>query len=157
MLENKINKNLLDNILHQLRQDNIQKTVVGAVIFIDEKTPLLLKRKSDDFMGGLVELPSGTLENNEFLIDSLIREIKEETNLDIKSIDYYVDVFDYVSGSGKKTRQINFVVTPENMNIKLSEEHVTFYTYNIESEEFKKLNISSKTKKIIEKAVKIFN
>ena len=85
-------------------------------------------------MGGLIELPSGTVEKDEFLIDGLIREIKEETNLEIKSIDKFIGTFDYFSSSGKKTRQVNFVVSVTNNDIKLSDEHEAFYILSKDSE-----------------------
>lgn len=142
----------INKILKTIKEEHIQKIVVGAVIFLKPKSVLLLKRKSNDFMGGLIELPSGTVEKDEFLIDGLIREIKEETNLEIKSIDKFIGTFDYFSSSGKKTRQVNFVVSVTNNDIKLSDEHEAFYILSKDSEEFKTLNISSKTKEIIEKS-----
>ncbi len=61
-------------------------------------------------MGGIYELPSGKVEPGEVLDQALIREVKEETGLDIESITNYLGSFDYSSGSGKKTRQFNFTV-----------------------------------------------
>ncbi|WP_406269627.1 NUDIX hydrolase [Nocardia sp. NBC_00881] len=40
----------------------------------------------------------------------LIREVQEETGLDVTSITNYLGEFDYQSGSGKKCRQFNFTV-----------------------------------------------
>ena len=82
---NKVPQTTLNKILEDIKNDEIQKIVVGAVILIEKDSPLLLKRKSDDFMGGLIELPSGTLEPHEDIISGLIREIKEETNCDVVS------------------------------------------------------------------------
>ena len=102
-------------------------------------------------MGELVELPSGTLEPNEDILIGLKREIKEETNLDIKSVDTYLGSFDYLSSSGKKTRQLNFRVTTIDANIKLSKKHEEFYLCSKTSEEYRKLNISEKIREIIER------
>jgi len=150
---NKVPQTTLNKILEDIKNDEIQKIVVGAVILIEKDSPLLLKRKSDDFMGGLIELPSGTLEPNEDIISGLIREIKEETNLNTNSVDSFIDTFDYISSSGKKTRQINFKVTPLNKNIKLSPEHDSFFVVSINNEEYLNLNISQNTRKSIEKAI----
>jgi 8-oxo-dGTP diphosphatase len=38
------------------------------------------------------------------------REVKEETDLDVAGISDYLGHFDYMSGSGKKSRQFNFAV-----------------------------------------------
>jgi 8-oxo-dGTP diphosphatase len=70
-----------------------------------------LKRPSDDFLGGIYELPSGKVEEGETLLDALHREVNEETGLKIEKIKEYAGSFDYVSKSGKKTRQFNFIVT----------------------------------------------
>lgn len=90
-------------------QDGIERFVVGALIKRDDAF-LILQRQADDFMGGINELPSGKVEKNETLPDALKRETKEETGLDVSEILDYIGHFDYISGSGKKTRQFNFVV-----------------------------------------------
>ena len=61
-------------------------------------------------MGGIFELPSGKVEAGEALDSALIREVKEETGLDVAAIRDYLGCFDYISGSGKKSRQFNFAV-----------------------------------------------
>lgn len=102
MIENNISEKILNNIEKDLLKDGIEKVVVGAVIFLSQETPLLLRRTASDFMGGLVELPSGTVDKGETLIEALVREVKEETGLSVASIDSYIGYFDYLSGSGKK-------------------------------------------------------
>ena len=154
---NNISEDIVNKLLEDIKTDKIQKIVLGAVILIENNSPLLLKRTQNDFMGGLVELPSGTLEPQEDMIMGLIREVKEETGLDIKSIDFFIGSFDYLSSSGKKTRQINFKVTTYEKNIKLSEEHDNYFIYSINSKEYENLNISSKTKNIVEKAILLNN
>ncbi len=151
-MQNNVSKEVMIKIYQDIKQDGIQKVVVGAVIDMGEKQPLLLKRTSDDFMGGLVELPSGTVDNGETLEDALVREVKEETNLTITKITKFISTFDYLSGSGKKTRQVNFKVQILDKNIKLSSEHEAYYTYTVDSPAYRQLNISSETKKVILKA-----
>ena len=71
-------------------------------------------------------------------------EVKEETNLDIDKICGYIDFFDYISGSGKKSRQFNFwVKTKSNNNIKLSEHDE--YKWLSAKECYSDKNITSKT------------
>lgn len=145
-----IEKQLLD----QCNTDSIQKIVVGAVIRYENKT-LCVKRVSDDFMGGLVELPSGGKDDDEGVVEGLVREIQEETGIVIAQTDQfnYVDSFDYASGSGKKARQLNFVVTliqlPE---VTLNpEEHSEYYW--LSNDELDQYNISDHTKNTILKAL----
>ncbi len=157
MIRNDISEKILNNIEKDLLKDGIEKIVVGAVIFLSQETPLLLRRTASDFMGGLVELPSGTVDKGETLIEALVREVKEETGLSISSIDSYIGYFDYFSGSGKKTRQLSFMVKTSDTNVTLSSEHDAFYTLSISAQEFKKLMISDQTKNIIQTACKKSN
>ena len=107
-------------LLEKGKKDGIIKNVVGGIVVKDNKF-LILKRKSDDFMGGILEIPSGNMEIGEDIPTALIREIKEETNLDVTSIKFFVNSFDYISGSGKKARQYNFLVEVNDNNIELTE------------------------------------
>lgn len=111
-----------DLLIKKAKEDEIIKFVVGGVIINDKNEILILTRKTNDFMGGIDELPSGNIEENEGIYDALKREIKEETNLDLEKVCSYINSFDYLSSSGKKARQFNFVVkVKETKNIKLTE------------------------------------
>ncbi len=90
-------------------RDGIQQFVVGGVV-CDGGDVLLLRRPGSDFMGGIFELPSGKVEPGEDLDAALVREVKEETGLDVTEISGYLGCFDYRSGSGKRSRQLNFTV-----------------------------------------------
>ena len=92
------------------RIDEIVKLVAGAIILNQENEILFLKRREDDFMGGILELPSGVVEKGEKINEGLEREVKEETNLDIDKLGIFVNTFDYLSSSGKKSRQFTFEV-----------------------------------------------
>jgi 8-oxo-dGTP diphosphatase len=99
--------------------DGIQQLVVGAVVQHDNDV-LLLKRPETDFMGGIWELPSGKVEKNESLDQSLAREVLEETGLTVTDITATLRSFDYTSGSGRRSRQFNFAVdvaAPEPVNL----------------------------------------
>jgi 8-oxo-dGTP diphosphatase len=100
---------LLEQLTAEAERDGVQQLVVGAVVQHDGKV-LLLQRPEDDFMGGIFELPSGKVEAGEALDAALIREVKEESGLDVAAIRDYLGSFDYTSGSGKKSRQFNFAV-----------------------------------------------
>ncbi|MFI6458605.1 NUDIX hydrolase [Streptosporangium amethystogenes] len=100
---------LLEELSAEAERDGVQQFVVGAVVQHDGKV-LLLRRPEDDFMGGIFELPSGKAEAGEALDSALIREVEEESGLNVAAIRDYLGSFDYTSGSGKKSRQFNFVV-----------------------------------------------
>ena len=132
-------------IIKQAQIDNIQRLVVGAII-VKEDRVLFLKRPNNDFMGGIYELPSGKVENQEGLIDALIREVKEETNLNVSAIIEFIGSFDYISKSGKHTRQFNYLIEVEDGIIRLTEhtDHQWILPINI-----KKYNITNSVQNII--------
>ncbi|GAB2662557.1 NUDIX hydrolase [Nocardia goodfellowii] len=104
-----IETTLLEKLMREADRDGVQQLVVGAVVQHNGKV-LLLQRPTDDFMGGIWELPSGKVDPGESIDQALIREVKEETGLDVITIANYLGDFDYQSGSGKKSRQFNFTV-----------------------------------------------
>jgi len=152
-MNSKVDQKLLKELNKKLENDGIEKVVVGAVIFLDNKV-LLLERLPDEFKGGLVELPSGTVEFKEAIVDSLKREVKEETDLDILELNRYIDFFDYLSSSGKKVRQFNFVVTVGPGKVQISQlEHSRFLLFDPLGDDFQSLNISAETKEVIQKSL----
>ena len=120
-----MNAETLKGILQDTRAQGIERVVAGAVIR-DNGTVLLLKRAQSDYLGGIYELPSGVVEAGETLDRALRREVAEETGLEVVGIGRYLGHFDYPSGSGVLTRQLNFLVTVRPAAIALSPEHETF-------------------------------
>ena len=109
-------ENNFNFLLEKAKNEDIEKNVVGAIIVNEQGKILILSRKSNDFMGGIYELPSGNMENGEDIPTALEREVKEETGYDLQKILYYVDSFDYKSGSGKSARQYNFAIEVNKTN-----------------------------------------
>ena len=99
-----------NTFLEEAKSEGLVRYVVGAVI-AEEDTVLLLRRKMDDFMGGIYELPSGQVDGGESLESALRREVFEETGLEIAEIHRHLSNFDYESKSGTRTRQFNFEVS----------------------------------------------
>ncbi|MER7081214.1 8-oxo-dGTP diphosphatase [Saccharopolyspora kobensis] len=85
-------------------RDGIEQQVVGAVICHAGKF-LVVRRPTTDFRGGTWELPSGKIEPGEDLLAASHREAAEETGLKIEAVSGYLGAFEYLSGSGKRTRQ----------------------------------------------------
>jgi 8-oxo-dGTP diphosphatase len=119
-IENDTNKmdqvlivNFYDYLARKAKVDEVINLLVGAIIIDDSGNFLLMKRNSSDFMGGIFEIPSGKIELNETIPYALSREIKEETNLNLRKINSFINEFDYQSSSGKKSRQLNFTVSIE--------------------------------------------
>ena len=93
------------------------------------------------------ELPGGKIEKCEFFDEALIREVKEETNLDVKVGDFCEAVQDdYVH---KRTVQLIMYSKDVSGEVKISDEHDDWMWATIE--EIKSLEITSSLEKIIEK------
>lgn len=133
-----------DFLQKKATDDGIEKIVVGAVITNEKGDIFLAKRKMDDFMGGLYEIPGGNAEKGENIFDALLREIKEETNLDIREVVEYINQFDYLSESCEKCRQFNFKVNVTGGPILLTE-HDTYKWTKLEDIE-KETGISPEVK-----------
>jgi 8-oxo-dGTP diphosphatase len=136
-----------DPLVNTAQQDGIEKYVVGACIMHEGKILLLKRSLNEKFLPGLIELPSGGIDAGEAMPRALIREVLEETNLTVESIDGLIDSFDYVSHSGKKARQFNFTVTVEDITpIKLNlEEHSEYFWLEPNAHDLAQYNISEHT------------
>ena len=152
-MQSNINHTLIQQLLTDAQRDGVQKLVVGAVIYKNNKF-LLLERVPSDFMGGFVGIPSGTVEAGEDLLTALAREVQEETGLIVTSILEYLGSFDYRSSSGKKTRHFNFLVEVKDGEIELNPtEHQAYYLVGLSDAAFTTLNISDATKEILKTVV----
>ncbi|MFJ6010811.1 NUDIX hydrolase [Streptomyces sp. NPDC092952] len=127
---------LLGELLHAADADGITKHVVGAVVPDGEGRVLLLHRAADDYLGGLWELPSGGVDADETLTEALRREVAEETGLAVTEVETYLGHFDYLSRSGKKTRQFNFITatTHESDTVRLTEHDAHLWADRTEQE-----------------------
>ena len=131
----------------------IQKIVLAGIIFNKQGKALILQRSADeDVYPEMWELPSGKREFFESSHDSLRREIKEETGLDVKIIQP-CSVFEYKIEKPTEIRdstQINFIVTSESSEVNLSDEHQNFAW--ISEGEIEQCDMSDETKKTIRSA-----
>ena len=140
---------LYELLIKKGKEEGIVKNVVGAIILNEKSQVLIMTRKTDDFMGGIDELPSGNIEQGENIYEALVREVKEETNLDVVNVKSYIGSFDYISGSGKKARQYNFVLDVKNTENIILTEHDEYNWLTIE--EIRRSNkITDEVKYILE-------
>jgi len=109
--------NKISVLAHQAQQAALQEGIevlVGAGVIVlrqeSSKYVLLLHRPPSEFMGGISELPSGKQEAGESIVETAIRETTEETGLLVTRVTHYLGHFDYISGSGKRSRQFNFIL-----------------------------------------------
>lgn len=93
------------------------------------------------------ELPGGKIENGEFFDKALIREVKEETDLDVKVGDFCEAVQD--DYPHRRTVQLIMYAKDITGDVKISDEHDDWMWASID--EIKSLDITSSLEKIIEK------
>jgi 8-oxo-dGTP diphosphatase len=118
----------LQQLTGDAARDGIRKLVAGAIVHHAGQVLILRRSPADPFMPGIEELPSGGVDDGEDLLTALRRELAEEIGLTGQLTvdpDFAVS-FDYLSGSGRKTRQHTFAVPHNGHGIRLSPEHVAF-------------------------------
>lgn len=121
---------------------------VRGIIKNDNDEILIVKRhpksKTDPEMW---ELPGGKVEEGEFFTDALVREIKEETNLNVNVGDFAEAIQnDY---SHKRTVQIMMYLDVEDGEVKISEEHTDWMWADIEK--IRTLDVSTSLEKMLKK------
>lgn len=129
------------------------------MVIKDNKILIVQRNMKEDIFPGLWELPSGKKEDLETAEASLIREVKEETGLDIIPIipfnvfNYQIEKIDVI----KDSTQINYLVKPVNdqdkLNVILSDEHQDYKWVGID--EIDVYNLSNSTKLVLKKAFKM--
>lgn len=93
------------------------------------------------------ELPGGKVEKGEHFADALVREIKEETNLDVNVGDFAEAIQnDYPH---KRTVQLMMYLEDITGEVKISEEHTDWMWASLEK--MKELEISTSLRKCLEK------
>lgn len=134
----------------------IQRVVLAGVVMRDDRALILQRHSNESIYPGMWELPSGKKENLESSETALLREVKEETGLDVEIVSL-VSIFDYQIEKPDEIRdstQINFLVKPLNTEkVVLSSEHQAFTWIGLE--EISVYDITDATKGVLRKALKI--
>ena len=110
----------------------------AAAIIENDKGQILLLSRADRNKWGLL---GGCQEVGESFKDTIIREIKEETNLDVKMSD--LDIIDIVSGSSRKNSYPNGDVVYNNTVLYLIKNYTGTLKWNKEYKEMKFFNIDN--------------
>ena len=121
---------------------------VRGIIKNDTSEILIVKRhpksRTDPEMW---ELPGGKVEKGEHFTDALVREIKEETNLDVEVGDFGEAVQnDYMH---KRTVQLIMYLENVKGDVRISDEHTDWMWAGLDT--IRTLKISKSLKKILDK------
>ena len=116
---------LIEQLTGEAGRDAITKLVVGAIVHSGGQVLIVRRSDTDPFMPGIEELPSGGVDHGEDLLDALARELAEEIGWTgaSRAGPAFAGTFDYLSGSGRKTRQFTFALAHDGTPITLSGEH----------------------------------
>ena len=122
-------------------------TMRGVIKNTDNEILILKRHPKSKTDPEMWELPGGKVEKGEHFTNALIREIKEETNLDCEVGDFC----EAVQNDYMHKRTVQLIMYLENIegDVKISEEHTEFMWADLEK--IRSLEISSSLKKILEK------
>ena len=110
----------------------------AAAIIVNEQGQILLQRRSDKDKWGL---PGGCQELGERFQDTVIREIKEETNLDVKEED--LQLVDIVSGNSRRNDYPNGDVVVNNTVLYCIRHYSGELKWDCESKEMRFFDINN--------------
>jgi 8-oxo-dGTP pyrophosphatase MutT (NUDIX family) len=156
-----MNKNIIDIYLESIigkDKEVIKRTKVSGGVIIKkgshgESLLLLIRRSKTDTWAMVWEIPRGHVEDKETLEEGLIREVKEETGLDIIPVKF-IGKFKYIADNGtRETTQYNYlcILKDSNQKVKLSFEHGTYRWVQTLGEV--ELLVPSEMKKIISRVL----
>ncbi|WP_295611960.1 NUDIX domain-containing protein [uncultured Methanobrevibacter sp.] len=122
-------------------------TVRGVIKNSDDEILIVKRHPKSRTDPEMWELPGGKVEKKEHFADALVREIKEETNLDCEVGDFCEAVQnDYMH---KRTVQLIMYLDDVSGDVKISEEHTDWMWADLEKIET--LEISTSLEKILKK------
>lgn len=104
----------------------------AAAIILNDKKQILLQKRADRDKWGL---PGGCQELGERFVDTLIREIKEETNLDVLESD--LKLVDIVSGNSRRNDYPNGDVVINNTALYVTSKYTGELKWDSESKDMK--------------------
>lgn len=98
---------------------------IKAVVLNGKGEILLIKRGLEELNGGKYDLPGGHIEAGETIEEALIREIKEETGLDVEKGEI-IDAVEFPKDNKlfkEEKRGLRYICYTEGKEIQLSDEH----------------------------------
>mgnify|MGYP005762199569 CR=1 FL=1 len=92
-----------------------RRVIVSALISCEDDYLFIKQEKKGGAYQGMLHIPGGGLEDGEHPLDGVIREVKEETGLDIYNIKPFDFADDFVEYKGEQTQFIFLRYTAESV------------------------------------------
>ena len=102
--------------------ESTNKKFVDIFVIYDDKFLILRRANYMKRYPGKWCLPGGSIDKNESATDAIIRELREETNIDVSNVEYW-KTHTYPDGS---TSDIFYIKLDSDKEVKLSREHAAF-------------------------------
>lgn len=115
------------------KADGIEIFATGVAVVKDGKL-LVVRRAKDDFLGGMYELPGGSVDEGERIEDGAVRELAEETGLEVTKFKKLFEGFDYQKQNGVWVRLYNFLAEYPGGEVKLDPAEHDDYKWITKSE-----------------------
>lgn len=125
------------------------KVVCGAVVIKDNK--FVMVKEAQEYCYGEWNLPTGHLDLDEDILRGAIREVKEETNLDIK-LEGLIGIYEHRSRKGHNVVKFMFKASVIDGELKYQERELLDAKW-FSFEEFEKLKDSEIRNKDIRKII----
>lgn len=107
-----------------------ERNAVEAIIIVDNKVLLLKRSMTKKVAPGAWCVPSGGIDAGETPEEAIIREVKEETNLDVESFEI-IKTYPRPAGGVFTGTFYQYRVTTTSTNVTISDEHTEFRWVNI--------------------------
>jgi len=114
-----------DAIRRHAKRDGVTHFTTGVAVVMNDKILVVRRVAHDDTLAGEWELPGGGVDPGETIEQGAIRELHEETGLEVDKVIGTFAGFDYTTPKKPKARQTNFKVTVKPGTIRLTE-HDTY-------------------------------
>jgi 8-oxo-dGTP diphosphatase len=144
-----------NQIYDQAKKDGVTHISTGVAIVRDKKI-LMVRRASDDFLGGNYELPGGGVDDGESIIECAIREVREETGLTISKVINTFAGFDYSTDRKPHVRQVNFIVEVKKGDVRLDPNEHSEYKW-VDNDNIDDISMSDEIKTCVREALNIIN
>ena len=134
----------------QAISEGIDMFAVGALVRKGGAV-LIMQRNSDDFLPDMFEIPGGSVEEGETLLDALERELREETSLSHAQVLRVIEGFDYMSEHLRLVRQLNFEVETIESDVVHHPEHQAVAW--VDAETIDTFPMSTEMKTVVQRAL----